>query len=337
VLGVFLCVTRFEASVLRATAMAGFSVGAAVFGSPVDGRRALSAAVVALLLVDPFLVRSLAFQLSALATAGIVWLSPSLSARVPGPELWRVAVATTVSAQLAVSPLLVAVFGPVPLAALPANLVAGPASGPLMMWGVTAGLIAGIFEPVAEWVHVPSAALVSWIRGVASISATAPPVMLGLGHVAGLSAGIGLLMSGARWARYVSVLFVLGVVAHAGWVVPELPAGATTPIEGVTVYVDEVVVVVLDNPPRVQAAIEALRRAAVRRVDVVIATDGDYSDAMVAIALSERYEPQMILAPPLHRVPHARSVPEGQTIAVAGLTVVVETDGDSHGLVVSGW
>ncbi|MGB1681694.1 MAG: ComEC/Rec2 family competence protein, partial [Acidimicrobiales bacterium] len=80
--------------------------------------RALSASVTVLLFLDPFLIRVVAFQLSVLATGGIVWLSGPLAERARGPELVRVAAATTASAQLAVSPLLAVVFGPVPLAAL---------------------------------------------------------------------------------------------------------------------------------------------------------------------------------------------------------------------------
>ena len=51
--------------------------------------------------------------------------------------------AVTLAAQVATAPLLVARFGPVPVAALPANLLAEPAAAGAMMYGLAAGLVAG--------------------------------------------------------------------------------------------------------------------------------------------------------------------------------------------------
>ena len=135
VLAVFAVLTRFEPSVLRATAMAGIGIGASALGRPVDGRVGLSWAVAGLLIIDPFLARVAAFQLSAAATGGIVWLGGPLAVRLPGPQWFAIPVATTVAAQLAVSPVLISIFGPIPLASLPANVLAGPAGGAVMIWG----------------------------------------------------------------------------------------------------------------------------------------------------------------------------------------------------------
>ncbi len=181
----FVTLTRFEASVLRAAVMAGAGVGAAVLGGPVDGRRALSLSVLLLVLIDPFLVRVLAFQLSVAATGGIVWGSGPLAGRLPGPAVVRVAVATTIAAQLAVAPLLIATFGPIPLAGLPANVLAGPVSGPIMMWGCTGGVFAGLIGgSVAAVMHAPTDWLVGWIRAVAAASASARAPGYGVGWAA---------------------------------------------------------------------------------------------------------------------------------------------------------
>ena len=68
----FATVTRFEPSVLRATATAGLAAWATVGGVPQSGVRLLGLATAALILVDPFLVPSVGFQLSGGASAGIV-------------------------------------------------------------------------------------------------------------------------------------------------------------------------------------------------------------------------------------------------------------------------
>ena len=122
---------------MRAVAMAGTGIGASVMGAPIDGKPALSWAVATLLLIDPFLVRLVAFQLSVTATAGIVCWSGPLAERFVGPGWLRVPMATTAAAQLVVSPVLLGLFGPLPLASLPANLLAGPVSGGVMVWGCT--------------------------------------------------------------------------------------------------------------------------------------------------------------------------------------------------------
>ncbi|MEK9527105.1 MAG: ComEC/Rec2 family competence protein, partial [Acidimicrobiaceae bacterium] len=203
----FVTLTRFEASVLRAAVMAGAGVGAAVLGGPVDGRRALSLSILLLVLIDPFLVRVLAFQLSVAATGGIVWGSGPLAGRLPGPAVVRVAVATTVAAQLAVAPLLIATFGPIPLAGLPANVLAGPVSGPIMMWGCTGGVFAGLIGgPVAAVIHTPTDWLVGWVRAVAAASARAPGYGVGWAAWAMFCAALIVFVAGrGHLARFAAV------------------------------------------------------------------------------------------------------------------------------------
>ena len=205
---IFAVITRFEPSVLRAVAMAGAGVGSSVLGSPIDGKRALSCAVAALLLIDPFLVRLVAFQLSVAATAGIVWWSAPLGERLVGPAWLRVPFATTAAAQLAVSPLLLGLFGPLPLASLPANLLAGPVSGAVMVWGCTGGLFAGVM--VVLWLDctfpVSSDALVDLVVFTGRISSSST-VGLAMFVVAGSAALLAML--GAP------LLFWLGRLHHS--------------------------------------------------------------------------------------------------------------------------
>lgn len=331
----FLTLTRFEASVLRASVMAGAGVGAAVLGGPIDGRRALSASVAVLVLVDPFLIRVLAFQLSVAATGGIVWLSAPIGDRLRGPALVRVAAATTVAAQLAVAPLLIVTFGPIPLAGLPANLLAGPASGPIMVWGCTGGLVAGVVEgPVATVIHTPTAVLVGWVRAVASASARAPAASVGWWSWALFMSAIGIGLSRARArAALATVLAVLGAAVSVASV-PSVGPGWTAVGAGVSIHRAAEIVVVLDDPGRPADVVASLRRAGVRGVDLVVATDGDRADALAVVALRDRYHGLVIVAPPMHRVPDARSVHAGQTVVVNGLRIGLVVEGDAGGLAV---
>ena len=322
----FAVITRFEPSVMRAVAMAGTGIGASVMGSPIDGKRALSWAVAALLLIDPFLVRLVAFQLSVAATAGIVWWSGPLAERLVGPRWLRVPLATTGAAQLAVSPVLLGLFGPLPLASLPANLLAGPVSGAVMVWGCTGGMVAGFFGGVvAEFVHLPSRVMLWWIGGVASRAALGPQATLGLASILLLGSAALLAVSRIRSAAVVAGLLASLVGVTVLLAAPRLGPGEH-PLVGESralVSGRGDLVLVLDDPPT-RGLVESLRRSGGGRPDLVVALDGDRADAEAVLALAERFGALAVAAPPLHRVPGGRTVQAGQTVELDDLLLRFE-------------
>lgn len=178
VLLVFGTMTRWEPSVLRAVVMAAIVMTGVLLGRPSRGLRVLALAVTALLLVDPFLVHSVAFLLSCGATGGIAALAAPFAARLRGPRWWRDVFATTVAAELGVAPVLVAVFGSVPLVALPANVAAVPPAGMITIGGLAVGVGGGLARPwmpeIADLVTVPVGALLTYERAVAALAARVP-------------------------------------------------------------------------------------------------------------------------------------------------------------------
>ena len=194
----FATVTRYEPSVLRATVMAGLACLAFSIGRPGPTVRLLVLTVTALVLVDPFLVRSVGFGLSVAASAGILLLSRPLAAAMPGPEAVRQPLAVVLAAQVGVAPLLLAVFGGLPVASLPANLLAEPVAGLVMMWGASAGLLAGLVpQGLATLVHLPTMVGLWWIASVARWSTDARLGQLG---VTGMTAAVGL-GAATLWTR----------------------------------------------------------------------------------------------------------------------------------------
>ena len=146
---VLVIVTRWEPSVLRAGVMAGLVLLGVATGRGPGGRRALSLAVVVLLLADPSLAGALGFQLSVVATAGVLWLGPATAGALPDrvPERIRKGVGMTLGAQATAMPALALTFGSVSLAGLPANLLGLPlAGGPMLL-----GVIAAATAPIAPW------------------------------------------------------------------------------------------------------------------------------------------------------------------------------------------
>lgn len=179
VLGLFGAMVRWEPSVLRAVVMAGLAAGARSLGGAAQPVPLLCGAVCLLLLADPLLVGSVSFQLSVAASAGLAVLTPRIASFLRGPRLVRELLATTAGAQAGVAPVLLAVFGLVPLVALPANLAAAPAAGPAMAWGMAAGVPAGLAGGVvARAAHLPTQALIWWIDSVATWSSAGglPPL-----------------------------------------------------------------------------------------------------------------------------------------------------------------
>ena len=166
----FVSLTRFEPSIVRAGTMAALSATAFVLGRERAPGRILCLAVAGLLLVDPLIVRSVGFWLSVGATAGVVTVGPWLGARLRllGPAAMPVGV--TLGAQFGVVIPALLVFGKLPLVSTPANLLAVPVAGFVMLYGLPAGLAAGFLPPSAPVVMFPCRIGVRWVDTVAVLA-----------------------------------------------------------------------------------------------------------------------------------------------------------------------
>jgi len=167
----FATMTRFEPSVLRASALAVIALTASFVGRPASGLRALALAVIALLAIDPFLLHSVAFWLSCGASAGIALLAGAIRARLRGPEWIRGPLSVSLAAQVGVTPVLLATFGKVPVVTPLANLLAAPAAEAVGVYGMLASAVGGIAPPLAPVLQQPTAVLIAWISAVAHAGA----------------------------------------------------------------------------------------------------------------------------------------------------------------------
>jgi competence protein ComEC len=167
----FATMTRFEPSVLRATALAVVALGSSFVGRPASSLRALGLAVIVLLAIDPFLLHSVAFLLSCGASAGIALLSGPIRARLRGPSWLRDPLAVSLAAQVGVTPVLLATFGTVPVVTPFANLLAAPAAEAVGVYGMLASAVGGVMPAAAPLLQQPSAVLIAWITAVARAGA----------------------------------------------------------------------------------------------------------------------------------------------------------------------
>jgi hypothetical protein len=95
-----------------------------------------------------------------------------------------------------------------------------------------------------------------------------------------------------------------------------MPTGGETVLgDGITIlHKRDDTIVILDDPGPARFVLERLRLAGVRQPVLIIVRDGDRADADAVIALHERFGPVPTAAPPLHRVPGARTVEAGRRI-----------------------
>jgi competence protein ComEC len=204
VLVIFGAMTRWEPSVLRAITMAAIALVAGYLGRPTAGLRVLALAGTVLLIADPFLLHSVGFLLSCGASLGIALLSRPIAARLRGPRFLRDALAVTAAAQVGVAPVLVPLFGSIPLVSLPANLFAVPLAAPLTVWGLAAGVVCDVVAPtlpgLASIVQLPTVGLLHAVIAIADIASRAPVAVDGRALV-GLVALGALVAAGALTRR----------------------------------------------------------------------------------------------------------------------------------------
>jgi len=335
VLGLFGVVTRWEPSVLRAEAMAALTLVASTMGRPSSGLRILALAVAALLLVDPLLVTSLGFGLSVGACAGIALLARPLTAAIPGPRPLASAVGVSLAAQAGVAPLLAPVFGNIPVVALPANLLAIPAAGPLTAWGIGAGLPAGIAvglpagtggQTLATIVHLPTRMLLAWVATIARHAATAPFGRLTTTHLVVLAVALAAVGLVATHRRRWMVAAALGVAVAAS-----VPALAPGPVDGRDLAAGArlwrrggATVVVVDGARTAGPVLTGLHDADVTRVDVVVVCRSGPGAAAVVGSLLRRFPPRLLLTTAGSTLPGATEARVGETLGVGSLAITVD-------------
>lgn len=266
-LAVFAVVTRWEPSVIRASVMAAVPMIGGLVGVPFDPWMALGTAVATLLLVSGHLAFSVGFQLSVAATIGVL-----IGVRAAGnrrPAWLFVPLFMTIGAQAAVAPIILVVFGSIPLLAPVANLVVAP----IVAFTTAVGALALVLPPAA-WVSDIGA---SMILRIAAMAASGPQLgWTGTGAVV-------LIGIAATWrpSRPIGIaVAVMSVVAIAGTAAP-WPKEPTMVVlnigQGDAILLQDPsgLAVLVDGGPDPRALDRALRRHGVGHLDLVVVTHGD--------------------------------------------------------------
>ena len=299
----FVLLARTEPSVLRAAVMGSVAlVGMGTLGRE-RGTRALGVAVVVLLLVDPWLARSVGFALSVTATAGILFLAPGWRDALGRwmPRWAAEAIAVPLAAQLACTPLVAAISGQVSLVAVGANMVVAWAVGPATVLGLLGGVAQLAWAPLGQVVAAPAAWCASWIVAVARTSAGLPVAALawtpGWFSIALLCAACAAVaaLTGAVLARRGLVIGFSGLLVAVmlvplpapgwppdGWVMVACDIGQG---DGLVLNAGGHSAVVVDAGPDPHLMDSCLDRLGVRAVPVVVITHfhADHVDGLSGV------------------------------------------------------
>jgi competence protein ComEC len=214
-LALFGTITRWEPSVLRATAMACVTVLGSGVGRPVGPLRRLSLGCTALLIIDPLLAWSVGFALSAGACLGLAVLTKPIARALAGPRWLVQPLATTLAATAGTAPLLLGVFGDLPMVAPAANLLALPAAEPAMVWGLAAGVPAGMVGGwLARIAHLPTWLLIGWVRVVARLAGWLPLGGASFGLLVAVGCCLAIVTKRPWLRRRWCTAFVVAIALH---------------------------------------------------------------------------------------------------------------------------
>jgi competence protein ComEC len=365
----FVLLARPEPSVLRAAGMG----TAALIGLGSRGRdqgvRALGLALLVLLLLDPWLVLSVGFALSTLATAGILLLGPPFrdALRSWMPRWAAEALAVPFAAQLACTPVIAAISGQVSLVAVVANLAVAAAVGPATVLGLVGGVVVLAVPPAGRACGWLAGLCASWIITVATHLARLPtaaldwsPGAVSVGVLClvcvGVAVAAGRVFGRARWSLVGGVLLVVVLLRPLpspgwpppGWVLVACDVGQG---DGLVLNAGPHRALVVDAGPDPDLMARCLRRLAVRSVPVVVLTHfhADHVDGLPGVLAGHpagevdvtATEDPASGAAAVHRWAAGARVPVrvpayGETRRIGGLTWQVigpvrAPDAESHG------
>ena len=305
---IFVALCRTEPSVLRAAAMGLVALVALGSCSRAAGVRNLAVASVILLLLDPFLSRSIGFTLSVLACAGIVWWARRWTMIINRwlPLIIAESITVPLAAQLATTPVIAAISGRVSMSGLVANALAGPFVGPATVLGFAAagaslvsGVLAAGFGFGAAW----SAQMIIWVARIGSQlpgsewHLPVTPLTLTWLSISSLLLAISMTYVLARpWLSLllavIMIICLCGAPRQPGWPPRDwlLVACDVGQGDGLAIRTGHRSAIVVDSGPAPAAMRSCLDRLGIRRVPLLIITHfhADHVDGLIGVTQHRR-------------------------------------------------
>ena len=162
-------------SVLRAGVMALVASLGLALGRASVGANALCLSVCVLVALDPSIAAAVGFQLSVVATAGLLAFQGPIAARLERlPSVLREGIATTLAASLPTIPIVAATFGRISLVSPIANLVTVPLFPPLLGLGMATAALGAVATDAARPLGLACYAVATLMRRLVELTADLP-------------------------------------------------------------------------------------------------------------------------------------------------------------------
>jgi competence protein ComEC len=168
----YIVLTGFTASGIRAATMGSIFIFAEVFGRQNTSSRTIVLAAALMLLQNPLLlIYDIGFQLSFLASLGIIYLKPAISYLLEivfkenSHELSNI-ISITVTAQIFTLPMMVFNFGTLPLVAPITNILILPVMPLILSFGFLFSIFSAISKILGWIFYIPCWLLISYFLGV---------------------------------------------------------------------------------------------------------------------------------------------------------------------------
>lgn len=178
-IGLFLLITGFSASIVRAAIVSVLSLAVWYFGRQIRPLLLLLvAAVITVGWYPIFLWADIGWYLSFLAFFGVLIIAPIVTKRFyktkVKPKLIDQVVAETLAAQAMALPLIMYIFSEVSLVALVANVLVVPLVPLAMLLSLIAGVAGMFMAPLAGWLSWPARFLLTYMLDVVHLFAGIP-------------------------------------------------------------------------------------------------------------------------------------------------------------------
>lgn len=300
---VLVIATRWEPSVVRAAVMAALVLAGRVGGWALDAPTALAVTVVGVVVTSGHLATDVGFTLSVLATLGVLVGGNFTAGALPRPL--AATLGATAGAQVAVAPVLLTVFGSMPLLAPLTNLVAVPVVGATTV--VAAVAVAAGWEPLITL----AAGGAEIVLGVARLGAVWPQIgWAGLIVVAAF-----LLLASRPGPRpYAAVAGAAALAATLLMGVSDLPRPGAVVLDvgqgdAILVAAGDGRTMLVDGGPDPALLESKLASYGVAALDLVVLTHvhADHATGLAAV-LGRRPVAEMWLPDPPHSTPASREV-----------------------------
>lgn len=176
----YVAFTGGSPSVVRACIMLLFGLIAPLFHRENDMPTAMAAALMLILLLNPFAAASVSLQLSFSAISGIVWVAPAIQKLIPKKKghRWLKAILYGITVSLGVAvctaPLNALYFNRLSLIAPLSNLLCLWAAGFIFIFGLLAVLLSFLWLPLGMILGGFASLLIRYLLGMAKLLASVP-------------------------------------------------------------------------------------------------------------------------------------------------------------------